>query len=252
MSTGYDPFNAYPPPPPRQLQLRVPQSKPFWTYALLGANLLMYAVSFLLGPNFVLSLGAKINQAIVDGEIWRLGTSMFLHLGVLHIGFNSYALWLFGPQVERPYGQVRFLIIYLLSGLAGSSFSFLLSPYDSVGASGAIFGLIGAMGAYLYRYRAKFVAGQSRLMNILMVAGYNLIYGFISPGIDNWAHIGGLVAGVVLGWLMAPRYELIQPDALHVPRLEDQSSPNHWVAGIALVCLGIGLAVAGGWVRWGG
>ena len=179
------------------------------------------------------------------------GRDVIMRVDVLHIAFNSYALTVFGPQVERPYGRLRFLIMYLLSGLAGSALSFLLSPRPSVGASGAIFGLIGVMGAYLFRYRDRLVAGRARLGNILSVVGYNLIYGFIAVEVDNWAHIGGLLGGLALGWFLAPRYQVVQPDPMGPPQLEDRGSAAHWLGGVALVGLAIGIVIAGGFLRWG-
>lgn len=239
------------PPPSIPLQVRVPQSSPFWTYALLLVNLLAFFSAWLVGRDLVLMLGAKVNRAIVAGEVWRLGTAMFLHVDILHIGFNSYALLIFGPQVEQLYGRFRFLLMYLLSGVAGSALSFLLSPYPSVGASGAIFGLIGVMGAYLYQYRNRLVAGRSRLANLLAVAVYNLIYGFVAPAVDNWGHVGGLLAGLALGWFLVPRYRLIWATPAEPPRMVDRGPSHHWLIGIALVVLGIGLAVVGGFLRWG-
>lgn len=236
--------------PPAAVRMRVPQAQPFWTYVILAINVLAFLTTLVLGERFMLGLGAKINAAIVDGQFWRLFTAMFLHLGLLHIGFNSYALYLFSPQVERPYGPVRFLLIYVLSGLSGSAFSFLFSPNASVGASGAIFGLIGVVGAYLYRYRDRLAMGRSRLMNLVSIAAYNLLYGFIVPSVDNWGHIGGLVAGLALGWLLAPRYQVVQGNVLAPPQIEDRSTATQWLLGAALVGLGIGLVVAGGMVRW--
>lgn len=237
--------------PPPAVRMRVPQTNPFWTYVILAINVLAFLATLVLGESFMLGLGAKVNAAIVDGQFWRLFTSMFLHLGLLHIGFNSYALYIFGPQVERPYGPVRFVLIYILSGLSGSAFSFLFSPNPSVGASGAIFGLIGVVGAYLYRYRDRLAMGRSRLMNLVSVAAYNLLYGFIVPSVDNWGHIGGLVAGLALGWFLAPRYEVVQVNVLAPPQVEDQSTPLQWLGGASLVSLGIGLIILGGILRWG-
>jgi rhomboid protease GluP len=230
--------------------VQVPLAQPFWTYVILAINILAFIAMLAFGPSLVLGLGDKNNAAIVAGQVWRLLTSMFLHVDLLHIGFNSYALWIFGPQVERPYGRLRFLAIYLLSGLAGSALSFMLSSRNSVGASGAIFGLIGVTGAYLYRYRNQFTTGRARLTRIFSIAAYNLIYGFVVPGIDNWAHIGGLLAGLVLGWFLAPRYRLTVEDSFSAPRLVDDSPLLQWLIGVIVVGLGIGIAVAGGALRW--
>jgi len=235
---------------PAVVRSQMPRTAPLLTYTILVINLLVFAATFLLGDELVLMLGAKINELIVEGEVWRLMTAVFLHVGLLHIAFNSYALLAFGPQVERSYGRTRFLLIYLLSGLSGSAFSFLLNPYASIGASGAIFGLIGVIGAYLYRYRDRIVAGRSRLTGVLVVVFYNLLYGFVVPMVDNWAHIGGLLAGLALGWCMAPRYEVRQIGPFGAPQLVDQSSPSRWLQGAALVGLGIVLVVLAGILRW--
>lgn len=237
--------------PPAVVRMRVPQARPTWTYIILAINVMAFLATLALGESLMLGLGAKINAAIVDGQFWRLFTPMFLHLGLLHIGFNSYALYIFGPQVERPYGALRFLLIYVLSGISGTAFSFLFSPNASVGASGAIFGLIGVVGAYLYRYRDRLAMGRSRLMNLVGVIVYNLLYGFVVPSVDNWGHIGGLVAGLALGWLLAPRYEVVQDDVLTPPQIEDRSTPVEWMLGALVVSLVIGLIIAGGMLRWG-
>lgn len=239
----------YPSPP--TMQVRIPQTSPLWTYILLAINVVAFLASLLIGHEFVLGVGAKLNSAIVNGEIWRLLTAMFLHVDLLHIAFNGYALFIFGPQVERTYGRTRFLILYLLSGLAGSALSFLMHPAPSVGASGAIFGLIGVLGAYLYRYRDRLTTGRSRLMNLIGVILYNLLYGFLIPFVDNWGHIGGLLAGLVLGWTLAPRYEIVDTSPFEPPRLVDRSSASAWLWGIVGVSLGIALVVWGGLLRWG-
>lgn len=248
--SGFDPYQPAPYPPPPMIQLRIPQAKPLWSYALLAVNVLVFAASLLLGQEIILWLGAKNNQAIVAGEVWRLVTAMFLHVDVLHILFNSYALLIFGVQVERLYGRPRFLLTYFLGGLAGSAFSFLLSARDSVGASGAIFGLIGVMGAYLFRHRKQLSGAQARLTNILFIAGYNLFYGFVAPRVDNWAHIGGLLAGLALGWFLSPNYEIVQLDPATPPRVVDRNAPAQWLPGTALVTLGIFLVLLGGFLRW--
>lgn len=230
----------------------IPYARPFWTYVILAINIIVFAASSLVGLGLAFALGAKVNQAIVAGQFWRLGTALFLHADLFHLGFNSYALWIFGPQVEGPYGRLRFLLIYFLSGLAASAVSFLFTPAVAVGASGAIFGLIGATTAYLYRYRRRILAGRSRLVNLIGIIGYNLLYGLLSPWVDNAAHIGGLLAGLVLGWFLAPQYEVVSFDPTRPPQLVDRISTGQWLRGIFLVSLGILLALLSGFVRWRG
>jgi rhomboid protease GluP len=152
-------------------------------------------------------LGAKFNELVAAGETWRLFTAMFLHIGVLHLLFNLYALNALGPLVEGYFGHVRFLAIYLLAGLYGSLASYAFSPAASAGASGAIFGLAGATTVYFLRYRDNFGArGRAILQNMLVVLAVNLVFGFVAPGIDNWGHMGGLVGGVVLAAGLLPKY----------------------------------------------
>jgi rhomboid protease GluP len=115
-----------------------------------------------------------------------------------------YALFYFGPQMERYFGHGRFLALYLLSGLAGNIASFLFSPAPSLGSSTAIFGVIGAEGVFLYTNRKLFGGvAQRALTRLISIAAINLIIG-LSPRIDNWGHIGGLVGGTLFAWLAGP------------------------------------------------
>ena len=179
---------------------------------LLFANVAMFLVEVFAQPRSspftrgssrtLFELGAMQPLAIaVDGQYWRFFTSMFLHTGLLHLGFNMYALYLFGDLVEDIYGRVNFLAIYFLSGFLGGVASYTFgSPYViAVGASGAIFGLIGAWAAYNYKRRGT-ALGSANLRSAATIVAINLVLGFTIPGIDNLAHIGGLVAGGVAGF----------------------------------------------------
>jgi rhomboid protease GluP len=147
--------------------------------------------------------------AVAHGEIWRLWTVTLVHANLIHLGFNMYALWLVGPFVERLYGQWRFLVFYLVFAAGGSLMTFALStgPGDryGVGASGAIFGLFGLLFA-CERVHRPMLDGQTRaflgqLGGLLVI---NLLFGVLVPGIDVKAHLGGLVAGLWLGFLLPP------------------------------------------------
>jgi membrane associated rhomboid family serine protease len=145
--------------------------------------------------------GANWGPGIHQGQYWRLLTSMFLHIGVLHLAFNMWAFWNLGQLTEVLVGRWRFLTIYLLSGIAGSALSYWLRPGLSAGASGAIFGIAGALIAVL-----KFAhlgvpshALKPILSSVVSFAGYNLLIGAVVPHINNLAHLGGLIAGFVLG-----------------------------------------------------
>ncbi len=224
---------SYPPPPPPETPspygtppslepapqyLPLPVHQPFVTYVLLalivGIWLLMELVGSSTDTATLIAFGANAGwQILVQGEIWRLFTSMFLHIGFMHLAFNAYALFIFGLEMERLYGPGRFLIVYNLSGLVGSlaRFAFRGPLVLSAGASGAIFGVIGMNLAYFTLHRDSFGQfGRQRMMSTLMIIGINLVFGFTVPGIDNMAHMGGLVAGFALGYGLSPRYQVSQ------------------------------------------
>jgi rhomboid protease GluP len=149
----------------------------------------------------LVDLGAMLPSAIVfQHQYWRLITATFLHASLLHILFNMYALYLFGYLVENAFGKAKFIAIYFVSGFLASVASFLFINVNApgVGASGAIFGLLGAWVAYNYRRRGTRLASMY-LQNALFLIVLNLILGFSIPNIDNSAHIGGLIAGMACG-----------------------------------------------------
>lgn len=137
---------------------------------------------------------------IADGEWWRLFTPMVLHSSrIFHILLNSLVLWIYGPHVERAFGTVRFVVLYLISGFIASVTSYAFGPVNiiGVGASGAIFGIAGVLLVYLYRRRSStFVYAEMR--NLGAFIGLNLVLGFVIPGIDYLAHLGGLLGGMAL------------------------------------------------------
>ena len=154
----------------------------------------------------VLSAGVICLDGVQGGEWWRLITSAFLHLGLLHIAFNMYALWLFGPIMEQLYGHVEYLVLYLLCALGGSVLTILMAPNTSAaGASGAIFGLFG-LGFVVSRRRHLILGPQARalLSRVGTLLVLNLVITFTIPGISWTGHIGGLAVGVAIGMLLSP------------------------------------------------
>ncbi len=241
------PGTPRPPLPPAQPRfLALPTVKPRITYVLLTINVLIFIAQSLTNPELWFSLGAKNNQLIAAGEWWRLVTPMFLHLNLLHIAVNSYSLFIFGPQVEALLGYRRFLTVYLISGIAGTVLSFVMSPYDSIGASGAIFGLVGAMLIFFYRHRQLFgEIGRRRLIDILLIAGINLAIGLTIPGIDNWGHVGGFLGGAVLTWLLGPVYAMQTEPVTHQTRVVDASplSGQRWLGALAVLLALVAITV---------
>jgi len=188
--------------------IQLPSYPAYVTYTLLGITVLVYlaqvASQMILGTDIPQLYGVKYNPLIMQGEFWRLLTPIFLHGSLLHIAFNMYALYRFGPGLERFYGHARFLVLYLVAGFAGNVFSFAMSPAASLGSSTAIFGLLGAEGVFLYQNRKVFGRQtQQALQQVIMLAVINLVIG-LSPGIDNWGHLGGLLGGVSFAWLAGP------------------------------------------------
>jgi rhomboid protease GluP len=192
---------------------------------LIGFTALVFIAQFLTteptGGDLISFYGAKINHKISAGEVWRLITPVFIHGGIWHFFVNMYSLYALGPAVERLFGSQRMLVVYLLSGVSGVILSFGFSPRGSIGASGAIFGLLGALGAFIYRHRDRLgPAGRIQLRQIVFVALLNLGLGLM-PMIDNWGHLGGLLAGIMITWTLGPRIEVsISPD--QGPRLIDR------------------------------
>lgn len=205
-----------------------------------SGNVLIAFVQTLLNNSVdactLLFFGAKFNLSIQQGEYWRLVTAMFLHVNLIHVGFNQFALWIFGREVERLFGSIRFLIIYLLSGLLASIASMLLNTSLSAGASGAIFGVLGAQLALLFRNRDRFGEfGRQQTISLLAIIGINIIFGITVPGIDNWNHMGGLVSGTLLGLFMAPRYELERDVSTLSARVVDVNPLTRTVWAVLIV-----------------
>ncbi len=175
---------------------------------LIGINITLYVVTVLLGgptlENLIL-LGAKFNLRIADGEYYRLLTSMFLHANIYHLLFNNLALYVLGQDIERIYGKGRFLIIYMSAGLFGSLGSYLFNPSIAIGASGAIFGLLGAN---LYLYHLNKDAYRRIYGNqMIVLLGINVAFGFMMPQIDNYAHLAGLFGGYACAWATGIQFE---------------------------------------------
>jgi rhomboid protease GluP len=197
---------------PRRAEVKPPAVTPTVTYTLIGTCVIVYLLQVasqnFLGGDLPAALGVKANSLIVQGQIWRLFTPMFLHASIPHILFNMYALYSLGPGLERYYGHWRYLLLYILSGFAGNVASFMLSPNPSLGSSTAIFGLLGAEGIFLYQNRKLFGnMAQRALTQIVLIAVVNLIIG-LSPGIDNWGHVGGLIAGTLFAWFAGPLLQI--------------------------------------------
>ena len=162
-------------------------------------------VGLVTQPPEVLAQGALVPAAVADGRVWLLLSSMFLHSGFIHLALNMLSLYFLGSFVEQAFGKSRFLALYLSSGLAGGIAYLYFGAFDrpAVGASGAIFGLLGGVLGYSVR-RGTFSWQNPLIRQLLILTALNLYFGFSVPNISNTAHIGGLVGGAAFGWLTAP------------------------------------------------
>lgn len=177
------------------------KKKPIITYAIMAICVIVFALMYILGDgsfdNYTLiKFGANLDILTKNGEYFRLITCAFLHIGILHLIFNMYALYIIGPQVESFFGKGKYLGIYLISILSASILSLVFNSNTiSAGASGAIFGLLGALLYFGYHYRVYL--GNAIKSQIIPIIIINLLFGFTMTGIDNAAHIGGLIGGVL-------------------------------------------------------
>ncbi len=175
--------------------------KPWITYLIMAICIITFLLMYVFGNGSednltLLKFGANLDVLTKRGEYYRILTCIFLHIGIVHLLLNMYSLYIIGPQVESFYGKIKYLFIYLYSGICGSILSLAFSNnVISAGASGAIFGLLGSLLYFGYHYRVYL--GNVIKSQIIPVILVNLFIGFITPGIDNFAHIGGLIGGVI-------------------------------------------------------
>ena len=168
---------------------------PFVTYILIAINILVYIFMMLGYRDNIIWYGANVPDFIRQGDIYRLLSSVFVHASIIHLICNMYALYVIGPQLESYLGRIKYLLVYLLSGITGNLLSMAFTTGASVGASGAIFGLFGSLLYFGYHYRVYLgTVLKSQLIPLIVL---NLLIGFMIPGINNSAHIGGLVGGVL-------------------------------------------------------
>jgi membrane associated rhomboid family serine protease len=249
---------------------------PTVTAALVGLNVLVYLAMGLSGVSWTepsiehaVRWGADFGPLTLSGEWWRVLTSTFVHFGIIHIAFNMWCLWSLGSSLELFMGRKAFAVTYVLSGLAASLTSIAWDPWRvSAGASGAIFGIAGAFVSYLYFQKAPLdkVQVRQKLKNLAIFIGYNLLFG-ARGNVDNSAHVGGLVAGLILGALApailrrvdaaVPSVDALGPAAVTVPVApivlaeiapDQMSRVEQRTLQIAVVGLVV-LIAAAGWVR---
>jgi membrane associated rhomboid family serine protease len=234
----------------------------FVTYALIAINVVIFLIdgalagargqgmAFIGGGGPLLEAGLINGGLVAQGEWWRILTSAFFHLGILHLGMNMYVLYLYGPIVEQMYGHLEYLAIYLLCAAGGSVMTILVLPEQfAAGASGAIFGLIGMLFVVTRRHHA--VLGQQARMVLAGIGTYLvvlLIFTFAVPGISWTGHVGGLVVGAVIGFLLPPTQVPTLGGLWRAPSGERLQAPMPAVARVAVYAAVVALIVGGSWV----
>ncbi len=226
----YDSYAPQPRPRPR-----ITRATPVVTYAYMAACVAMFGVEWLMGGSTktrtLVLLGAKVSELIYIGQLWRLVTPMFLHIGVQHIVFNMFSLYIWGRQVELLLGRVRYALVLLAAGVGCVAMSYAFNTAAvSAGASGAIFGLFGALLMFRRHYRQIF--DRAFGVQVLFIIGVNLVMGFLGGGVDNWGHIGGLSAGFLLA------------ETLGLPR-ERRPAWQRVLAALFLLCFIGGMLLIG-------
>lgn len=203
--------------------------KPVVTDVLILLCILIFAAMYIFGNGStdsytLIKFGANIDTYTKAGDYYRLITCMFLHIGLFHLICNMYSLYIIGNNVENFFGKWKYLIIYFISGISGSILSLAFSHNTILaGASGAIFGLLGALLYFGYYYRAYLgSAGKNAIIQVILI---NLLIGFMVPGISNAAHIGGLVGGILSAMMVG---------------VYDKSSKRERINGLILTILYIG------------
>ena len=241
-----------PTPPPQSVRVEIPRSAPYVTYTIIAITVLFYILQLLstytFGRDILILYGARINEAIFAGELWRFLTPALLHGSLPHIAFNMYALLAFGTGLERHFGHGRFFLLYVLGAFTGNVASFLFSPGYSIGASTAVFGLLGAEAIFLIQNRKVF-PGQFRssIGNIVFIAAINLFIIGSLPGIDNWGHIGGLIGGLMFTSFAGPLWDFEGVYPTYYP--VDRRSFRGVLIGAATVVLIFGALAMWGLVR---
>lgn len=247
-STG---SNLEPTPTRQPVYVRMPSLQPTATYVLIGITVFVYLLQVLgtalfgdtgYGIDWVTLMGARINDAILAGELWRFITPVFLHGSPTHIFFNMYALLSIGSLLEKHFGHWRFVLLYFLGGFSGNVLSFLLSQGYSIGASTAVFGLVAAEAVFFYQNRELFGSyARQAIGNAVFIIVINLFIG-LAPSIDNWGHVGGLLGGAMFAWFAGPKWM-----AVGIPpqmELHDERELRDVITGTALVLI-VFIALAG-------
>lgn len=222
---------------------KIPKYIPILTNILILVISLMFIIeiyfSALNTDKSIILLGAKWNEGITRGEYWRFLTCTFLHGNLMHLFLNLAAIYIFGKEVESIYGTFRFLLIYLLSSWGAGLASYSFSQGIAIGASGAVFGIIGSLIIFFFRQREKVTGANLKFKSMYTLVIINLLFGFLLPRIDNYAHMGGLVTGLITSWFISPEYKIEKIEELGKLIIVGKKDLLRVVLGILIVSIAL-------------
>jgi rhomboid protease GluP len=232
-------------PLPQQPIIRHKTVRPYVTYTIMGVTVAIFFIQYLIinltGYDYLMLFGGKINQLILQGQFWRFFTPVLLHGGWVHLLGNMYSLYVLGRGMEEEWGHFRFFMLYITAGFCGNVLSFLFTSSNSLGASTAILGLIGAEAVFWIQNRKLFKNAINQIKNIATVLAINLVIGLSVSFIDNFGHLGGLLGGALFAWFAGPLLSL--EGMFPVFDLTDKREPDKvWIGTGITVLIFCGLA----------
>lgn len=221
---------------------KIPKYKPVVTKLLIVLISTMFLVELFYtahyGEKGIIILGAKWNEGITNGEYWRFFSCALLHGGLMHLFLNLAGLYIFGQELESIYGPIKFLLICLLTSWGSTLASYVFSPGIAIGASGIVFGIIGSLIAFYFTQKGKVTGADYKFKSMYTLVIINLILGFMMPRIDNSAHIGGILTGLLSGYLLSSKYEILKDEeAQKLKVVEERNNLGFFIKGMALVLL---------------
>ncbi|MBI3589909.1 MAG: rhomboid family intramembrane serine protease [Candidatus Melainabacteria bacterium] len=218
---------------------RLPKYKTYLTKIIIYLILFMYLAELYFNAIYsdkaIILLGAKWNEGITNGQYWRFITPTFLHGNLIHLFLNLFAVHIFGTELESIYGSIRFSAVFLLTSWGAILASYTFSSGIAIGASGTVFGIIGCLVVFYFKQRKKVSGAIMRFKSMYTLVIINLVFGFLIPKIDNFAHLGGLITGIIIGWFLCPAYYTEKNELTQIVTVNEKSKPFSIAASITIV-----------------
>lgn len=220
---------------------KIPKYKPILTKFLIILISIMFIIEIYFtahyGEKGIIILGAKWNEGITNGEYWRFFTCSLLHGNLMHLLLNLAGFYIFGKELESIYGSFRYLLICLLTSWGATLASYQFSSGTAIGASGIVFGIIGSLIAFYFTQKGKVTGADYKFKSMYTLVIINLILGFMMPRIDNSAHIGGIATGLLSGWLLSPKYEILKDEEAQKLKIVEGKNVMRFFIGVIFLVL---------------